>query len=208
MVSIVKTIKRGEIKMARTGPAPKGEYVDKAKTLSTRITGELRSALDAAKEKSGRSLSQEIEYRLRRSFEEDTKMKDIFGGRENYAIARLIGCLLDSHGSDWKRDEENFDYIIASVALVLRLFGPRSTRPHIVELNSEGMPDRTQMAAFITGRVIAAEVADATDGLPTAAGDPYPHIKADLPRDAVERLNELADAQPEFVRKKRKEDAQ
>jgi hypothetical protein len=192
--------------MARTGPAPRGEYVDKAKTLSTRITADLRAALDAAKEKSGRSLSQEIEYRLRRSFEEDTKIKDIFGGRENYAIARLIGCLLDSHGGDWKTDEENFDYVIASVALVLRLFGPRATRPHIVEINpADGVPDRTQMAAFITGRVIAAEVVDAPDGLPTIAGDPYPHIKADLPGDVVDRLGELADAQPEFIRRERKE---
>jgi hypothetical protein len=191
--------------MARTGPAPKGEYVDKAKTLSTRITADLRAALDSAKEKSGRSLSQEIEYRLRRSFEEDTKIKDIFGGRENYAIARLIGCLLDSHGSDWKTDAENFDYVIASVALVLRLFGPRATRPHIVEINPDGVPDRTQMAAFITGRVIAAEVADAPDGVPTVSGDPYPHIKADLPNGVVERLSELADAQPEFVRKEKKE---
>lgn len=120
-------------------------------------------------------------------------------------IARLIGCLLDAHGGNWKTDEENFDYVIASVALVLRLFGPRSTRPHIVEIAPDGMPDRIQMAAFIAGRFVATEVVDAPDGVPTVACDPYPHIKANLPNGVVERLGELANAQPEFVHKERKE---
>src|SRR5438094_547490 len=46
------------------GRKPKGEFSGKSATFSTRITPNLRKALDAAAKKSGRSLSQEVEHRL------------------------------------------------------------------------------------------------------------------------------------------------
>jgi hypothetical protein len=56
------------MKKAR-GARPKGEYAGKASWLSTRITGDLRAKLEGSAQKCGRSLSQEVEHRLRRSFE-------------------------------------------------------------------------------------------------------------------------------------------
>jgi hypothetical protein len=50
------------------GRKPKGDFAGKAAWLSTRITPELRKNLDRAAKESGRSLSQEIERRLRDSF--------------------------------------------------------------------------------------------------------------------------------------------
>lgn len=52
----------------RRGPKPQGPFEDKRRTLSTRITEETRSRLDDAARVSGRSLSQEIEFRLEQSF--------------------------------------------------------------------------------------------------------------------------------------------
>lgn len=52
----------------KRGPRPQGPYADKRKTLTTRITGEMRNRLETAANDSGRSLSQEIESRLEQSF--------------------------------------------------------------------------------------------------------------------------------------------
>jgi hypothetical protein len=50
------------------GRKPKGPIKGKSAALSTRITPELRQLLDDAAEEAGRSLSQEVELRLRASF--------------------------------------------------------------------------------------------------------------------------------------------
>lgn len=190
--------------MARKVGAPaRGEYIDRTRTLTTRITGDLRDALDVAAAQSGRSLGQEVERRLRRSFDEDQRIIETLGGRENYAILRLISCVLDSHGGDWRVDEANFDYIIAAAVLVLRLFGPRDTRPEIIPLLPDGTPDDARLGAFIAGRVVAAHIVDSDEKLPPPAvgepHDPGAYIKADLPKRALERLEQFADAKPVFV---------
>ena len=85
--------------MARRGRKPKGEYVGKTKVFSTRLRADTKSALGRAAAKSGRSLSQEVEHRLRRSFDEDRDLFERFGGRENYALLRLIGSCLEYNSS-------------------------------------------------------------------------------------------------------------
>src|SRR5205809_413957 len=49
------------------GRKPQGEFSNKRAMLATRVTMETRKALDAAARNSGRSLSQEVEHRLRDS---------------------------------------------------------------------------------------------------------------------------------------------
>ena len=51
------------------GRKPAGPYSQKTCTLSTRITKELRAELDYGAMEHGWSLSQEVEFRLRQSFE-------------------------------------------------------------------------------------------------------------------------------------------
>src|SRR5262249_14321658 len=46
------------------GRKPRGPFKGKSATLTTRITPETRAALERAAQKSGRSLSQEVEHRL------------------------------------------------------------------------------------------------------------------------------------------------
>lgn len=57
--------------MAKRGRKPKGEYHDKVSVFSTRITAQLRADLVDASERNTRSLSQEVEHRLRRSLDGD-----------------------------------------------------------------------------------------------------------------------------------------
>ena len=55
----------------------------------------LRRALEDAISVSGRSLSQEIESRLERTFLSDDAKFDDFGGKEKYALARLFAVSAD-----------------------------------------------------------------------------------------------------------------
>lgn len=72
------------------GPRPKGEYAGKSSVFSTRIRPDLRKNLEKAAKASGRSLSQEVEHRLRRSFVEDDKIADAFGDRRTYRLMRMM----------------------------------------------------------------------------------------------------------------------
>ncbi|HLJ20064.1 MAG TPA: hypothetical protein VKU84_07695, partial [Stellaceae bacterium] len=70
----------------RPGPRPKGPFEDKRATLTTRITQETRDKLDASAVAAGRSLSQEIEFRLESSFAAD----EVFGGARAAALFRML----------------------------------------------------------------------------------------------------------------------
>jgi hypothetical protein len=99
----------------RRGPVPKGEYADKAATISTRITADLRGWLERAAKNSGRTLSQEIENRLRQTFVEEERMIDRFGGERTARILQVVASVL--HGvrnpenpeADWLDDPCAFD---------------------------------------------------------------------------------------------------
>jgi hypothetical protein len=47
-------------------------------------------ALEQAAKLKGRSLSSEVEYRLRRSFEDDKSIVEHLGGRQSYALLRAV----------------------------------------------------------------------------------------------------------------------
>jgi hypothetical protein len=66
--------------------APEG----KRHPLNIRTTRELREQLEAAANRSGRSLAQEMEIRLEHSFADER----LLGGAHNFAVARLITSAL------------------------------------------------------------------------------------------------------------------
>jgi len=111
------------------GRPPKGPYHGKSKTLSTRITAELRSRLEEAAGATGRSLSQEIEFRLERSFE---KAAD-FGGVLNSITLQTMGEFLHkletATGRPWRADPVVFDMAREIAFSVLEYFGPRRRKP-------------------------------------------------------------------------------
>ena len=77
----------------KTGAKAKGPYENKRAVLTTRITGKTRKALENAAAMSGRSLSQEIEHRLERSFMVEDSLGLVGIHPE---IAKLIKTLLDA----------------------------------------------------------------------------------------------------------------
>ena len=97
------------------GRKPKGEYAEKGVTLSTRIRSDTRAALEEAAKASGRSLSQECEHRLRRSFDEDEALIDRLGGRQLYAMFRMIAAAMELTVMQWQQfssaKDERFDWI-------------------------------------------------------------------------------------------------
>ena len=95
--------------------------VDRRKTTSTRITPETRARLDEAAAQSGRSLAQEIEFRLEQSFAEeksqaefsDEKVRAVyapFGKPETFLVARLLANAIHTievvTGKNWMDDPE------------------------------------------------------------------------------------------------------
>jgi TraY domain len=67
------------------GRAPKGEYAGKTQVMSFRLTPDTKAALRRAAARSGRSLSQETEHRLRRGLDEEEAISSLWGvsGRVN-----------------------------------------------------------------------------------------------------------------------------
>ena len=128
--------------MSERGRRPRGEFKNKLATISTRVTSDTREALEGAAAKSGRSLSQEIECRLRRSFDEERKIVDILGGPESYAFLRLIAQSIDmtarqagviatlvrGHPVHWVNDPYVYDQAVKAVHVVLEAFRPAGDR--------------------------------------------------------------------------------
>jgi hypothetical protein len=116
--------------MGKRGPAPKGEYADKSQVLSTRIGRETRQALKAAAASKGRTISHEVEKRLRRSFEDDDKISEAFGSRRNYALMRMLAVSMelvfrpDNPDADWLEDPWLFDQVIRTLTNLLEAVRP------------------------------------------------------------------------------------
>jgi hypothetical protein len=128
--------------MGKRGPAPKGEYAGQTAVLSTRISPELRSRLEAEVESTGKTLSREIEHRLRRTFIEDDKIEAAFGGRQNYALMKVIAMVLESwHNpadiqSDWRSDPVAYDQVCRKIMGVLKAMRPPGEGVALSELES------------------------------------------------------------------------
>ena len=83
--------------MGKRGPHPKGEYgrkIRRTAVLSTRLQPDTRARLLQAAKANGRSLSQELEHRLRRTFIEDDKSIEWYGSEQTAAVVKLIGATI------------------------------------------------------------------------------------------------------------------
>lgn len=123
--------------MGKRGPQASGGYGDKTAVLSTRITSDLRQSLEDAAATSGRSLSSEIEHRLRRSFDDD-RVIDQLGGQQLYAILRTVAAVMSMAGTgfmseldrrsdpaaEWLNDPDGYDRAFWAVVTVLDAMRP------------------------------------------------------------------------------------
>jgi hypothetical protein len=125
--------------VARRGRPPKSDDARKSAQLSIRITAELRDKLEkAAKENDPfRSISQEIEARLRLSFAELGKAEERFGGPRTYWVFQLIADQIKyleqvSETSFWK-DPFTFDQVKRFIDTVFKALRPRG--PSVIPKN-------------------------------------------------------------------------
>ncbi len=136
--------------MGKRGPPPKGEYggkVGRTAVLSTRLQPDTRKRLSEAAKANGRSLSQELEHRLRASFIQDDNVIDFFGSQSNAAIVKLLGAVIQSTGTswlvkkldgwvpdprkdpgEWLRDSKLFDQVLTAIVHTLMWFKPSGGR--------------------------------------------------------------------------------
>ena len=136
--------------MGKRGPQPKGEYGGKIRrtaVLSTRLQPDTRARLSEAAKANRRSLSQELEHRLRGSFIQDDNVVDFYGSQPNAAIVKLLGAviqstctswLVESAGGwvpdlhkdpgEWLRDPKLFDQVLTAIVHTLSWFKPRGGR--------------------------------------------------------------------------------
>jgi hypothetical protein len=172
--------------MGKRGPRPKGEHATKSRVLSTRIRADLRQALELAARKGRRSLSDEIAMRLRRSFDEDERIVEALGGPKNYAVLRMISCAMELQGGrqEWIDDAENFDHVVHTINLILKLLRPAG---------SEEALELDHFMGELNARSLADELRSADASMPIRAKfNPMDRIKADL-GEASARIEAYAD---------------
>ena len=172
------------------GPAPRGEYVGKSSVFSTRIRPDLRQKLDQAAKKSGRSLSQEIEHRLRRTFVEDEKISDSFGDRRTFLLMRMMAMAIRFKGDDkrpgeWLENPDDFEIAIAAALSVLEAVRP----PGAVDSGNPFLAHGVKMKAAGISFDIWNEIKQSNPALPLNQGTRAEHWNAMAKAD----LGEIAD---------------
>lgn len=98
--------------------------------LNMRTTKEVRDKLKAASNVSGRSLAQEVEYRLERSFLDEQALYREFGGETLYKLMRWFATTIDLAQQitekSWKNDRETFRLATNAMWTMLRKGMPES----------------------------------------------------------------------------------
>ena len=139
------------------GRAPKGEYVGKSSVFSTRIRPDLKKKLEQAAKRSGRSLSQEIEHRLSRSFIEDDKIAEMFGDRRTFVLMRMMADAIhfgrETPNQTWLDNPEEFQKALSAALHVLEAIRPQGVWP-AGALPEQHQAARGQNAAFNVWRAV------------------------------------------------------
>jgi hypothetical protein len=178
------------------GPRPKGEYVGKSSVFSTRIRPDLRKRLEVAAKTSGRSLSQEVEHRLRRSFVEDDKIADAFGDRRTYRLMRLMADAIhlsqkDGHQNDegWLHDPFRFRVALAAMRSVVEAIEPYT--PSLGEVEDADFHSATDHLGAVVAGKIWWNVTQAKQSIELRAGSLADHInsiaRTDIGEDVLGR---------------------
>ena len=116
----------------RPGPRPQGPFAEKRKTLTTRITEKTRARLEEGAAASDRSLSQEIEFRLERSFQDEDALNREFGGVDNYRISKLLFAVVPiieaDTGRSWREHGPTFSQVASAWATILEMLRSQASK--------------------------------------------------------------------------------
>ncbi len=168
--------------MGKRGPQPRGQYGGKNErtaVFSSRLQPETRRQLEAAAKASGRSLTQELEHRLRRTFSEEDVDLQLYGTRQNAAIVNLIGATIqsvlraDSSGRkhDWLKEQWLFDDVMTAIQHVLLWFRPGG---------DSGLREIKLGSATARADKLMNEIRSADPALPIREGSARQHTMARL----------------------------
>ena len=99
----------------RRGPKPRGPFEGKRATFTTRITPKTRAALDRVSKETGRSVSQEVEFRLEQSFRDEETRREFWGGPELEGFLKsMVGVVSIAEtltGKKMAEDAETFESV-------------------------------------------------------------------------------------------------
>jgi hypothetical protein len=157
--------------------------------MSTIITTELREALAASAAAKGYSLSQEIEHRLRRSFDEDRSIIERLGGARNFAFLRLISSYMDAmrnpgSNASWLDDSHLYAQLERATAIVFDQLRPPGDAADTPSVRWSGTFQGEQKAARLLLDVRSAP----PETLPIDHKYPVARIRDDL-GDVADRID-------------------
>ncbi|MCJ2060110.1 hypothetical protein MKL09_26710 [Methylobacterium sp. J-048] len=104
----------------RRGRPPIAEEDRKSGNLTFRTRGDLRSQLEASAQQSGRSVSEEIEYRLQVSFDRRSVALQMYGGNNSELMEALYYVLASTR---WMPDFNNHAASLAAITTLLAYSG-------------------------------------------------------------------------------------
>ena len=125
----------------RRGRPPRTEGEPKRAAFHTRLRAGLKERLEESAAKAGRSLSEEIEFRLERSFSEDRSLGGPTAASAFRACAEIARSQSAHRGVDWLADQELFDFVLNEwTVLWRRLLRPEAKKGKVYM--TDGNPPR------------------------------------------------------------------
>ena len=118
--------------------------------FSVRLPSGLRASLETEARKKGKSLNHEIRVRLAQSFDRDQALVERFGGKQSYAVWRLLSCLpfqglteeeQSEVGDSWLHDLSQFKKVETATRVVLAAISPEA-------LSGDVAPPKSLIAGF------------------------------------------------------------
>ena len=178
----------------RRGRPPIKSGKPKRASFNTRLRDETKRGLEAAAEASGRSLSEEIEFRLEQSFRDASEMvrfegslMRLFGGMDNLEIGSRFVSLLEYYEAEvpgW-RDNEKWTRVVAQAAArYVERLGSAKNEP----IQTKSDPDHR--GPF---RQIHAQIPSAIDILAKRLADGEYLPRGDAAWRAIEKAYPVAD---------------
>jgi hypothetical protein len=121
-------------------PRREGERLSKNRTF--RVRGGLDEKLQAAAAASGRSVSEEIEFRLDQSFDRDAFIGLVVGGDKNANVLRTIATAMKyaSHSGHWLNRRSTVEIVGDAASYIIKaLVLPKSSFPIPEKLAHEAL---------------------------------------------------------------------
>ena len=158
------------MKRGRGRPPLKAEE-RRSEPVGIRLTKAVRDQLEKARHgpEGDKTLSQEIEQRLRQSFNLEDDIKRRFGGSGTYWVLQLIAeaiglieknCLGNPPQKHWFDDPYTFDQVTSMINALLEYFKPRGKR-RIPKHMRKPLLDRKEFGSSIAAYVLAGVEAEA-----------------------------------------------